>query len=241
MRKKLVGKSNTKDKTGQRIGSLTVLGPTDQRQSGSIVWKCQCDCGNICYIPTSNLSREHTTSCGCQQYKKIREKLHLKLTGKRFGKLVVLKELPAKNYESKWLCQCDCGKQIECVGWHLTKGIVNSCGCLKMSVGELKINQLLTENNIPFIQEKKFDSCISPKGNPLRFDFYVNNKYLIEYDGEQHFLEIPNNIYTKEELEKIKEYDKIKNQWCEKNNIPLIRINYTQLHKLTIKDIIIQE
>ena len=29
MRKKLVGKSNTKDKTGQRIGSLTVLGPTD--------------------------------------------------------------------------------------------------------------------------------------------------------------------------------------------------------------------
>lgn len=110
-----------------------------------------------------------------------------------------------------------------------------------MSVGELKINQLLTENNIPFIQEKKFDSCISPKGNPLRFDFYVNNKYLIEYDGEQHFLEVPNNIYTKEELEKIKEYDKIKNQWCEKNNIPLIRINYTQLHKLTIKDIIIQE
>lgn len=119
--------------------------------------------------------------------------------------------MPAKNYESKWLCQCDCGKQIECVGWHLTKGIVNSCGCLKMSVGELKINQLLTENNIPFIQEKKFDSCISPKGNPLRFDFYVNNKYLIEYDGEQHFLEIPNNIYIKEELEKIKEYDKIKN------------------------------
>ena len=43
--------------------------------------------------------------------------------------------------------------------------------------------ELLTENNIPFIQEKKFDSCISPKGNPLRFDFYVNNKYLIEYDG----------------------------------------------------------
>lgn len=96
MRKKLVGKSNTKDKTGQRIGSLTVLGPTDQRKNGSIVWKCQCDCGNICYIPTSNLSREHTTSCGCQQYKKIGEKLHLKLTGKRFGKLVVLKELPAK-------------------------------------------------------------------------------------------------------------------------------------------------
>lgn len=77
------------------------------------------------------------------------EKLRLKLTGKKFGKLTVIKELPSENLESKWLCQCDCGNKKEVIGWHLTKGIVNSCGCL-ISKGETKIQELLLAANIPF-------------------------------------------------------------------------------------------
>lgn len=33
---------------GERFGRLTVIEKTDKRKNGSIVWKCQCDCGNIC-------------------------------------------------------------------------------------------------------------------------------------------------------------------------------------------------
>lgn len=28
-------------------------------------WKCQCDCGNICYVTSDNLKRGDTPSCGC--------------------------------------------------------------------------------------------------------------------------------------------------------------------------------
>lgn len=56
-------------------------------------------------------------------------------------------------------------------------GTVQSCGCLK-SVGEEKISQLLTENNISFNREKIFNDF-----KPYRYDFYVDNKYIIEYDG----------------------------------------------------------
>lgn len=33
---------------GQKIDRLTILEDTGDRKDRSIVWKCQCDCGNIC-------------------------------------------------------------------------------------------------------------------------------------------------------------------------------------------------
>lgn len=236
----LISQKVSKDLTGKKFGYLTVLAPTEERQGNSIVWKCQCDCGNICYIPTGNLSRGHTKSCGCSTYIMSGEKLRLKLIGKKFGKLTVIEELPSENLESRWLCQCDCGNKKEVVGWHLTKGIVNSCGCL-LSKGEAKIQELLLEANIPFKTQATFEDCLSPNGNRLRFDFYVDNKYLIEFDGEQHFLTTPTYFYTQEKLNQIKLYDEIKNQWCMQHNISLLRIKYTELKTLTIEDLIIKE
>lgn len=29
-------------------------------------WKCQCECGNICYITTTQLTTGETVSCGCK-------------------------------------------------------------------------------------------------------------------------------------------------------------------------------
>lgn len=234
----LVSKSRIKNLVGQKIGYLTVIKPTNERSNGAIVWECQCDCGNICYIPTSNLSNNHTRSCGCKTAELRVENVKLKIENQRFGKLVVLKNLPSQNGESIWLCQCDCGNTVEAVGWHLTSGLKKSCGCLR-SQGEEKIYQLLKENGIPFVTQATFKDLISPKGRNLRFDFYVNNSYLIEYDGEQHYLIEPNQHYSKEELKRIKQYDELKNQWCREHNIPLIRIKYTQLNNLTIKDLMI--
>lgn len=236
----LISQANIKDKTGQRFGYLTVLGPEKERVNKQIMWKCQCDCGNITYVSTSNLSRNHTRSCGCKTNQMIGEAQRLKLLDQRFGKLVVIKELASQNYESRWLCQCDCGNTIEAIGWHLTKGLISSCGCL-VSKGEAKIQQLLSQAHIPFIQQATFDDCLSPNGYKLRFDFYVNNEYIIEFDGEQHFMTTPNSLYTLDRLQTIQEHDTIKNQWCQSHGIPLIRIKYTQLNTLTLEDLLLME
>lgn len=239
---KLISEKLIKDLTGKRFGYLIVLEKTEKRDSGGVVWKCKCDCGNICYIPTSNLNRNHTRSCGCKTGEMISEKKKLHLIGQRFGKLEVKEELPSINGESKWKCQCDCGNVIEATGWHLTKGIVSSCGCLR-SKGEAKIKKILSENNIPFTSQKTFSTCVSPNNVPLRFDFYINDKYLLEYDGEQHFF--PGNEKSgwnsKDNFELRKKYDEIKNKWCIDNNIPLIRIPYTKLDSLTLEDLLLEE
>ena len=118
-------------------------------------------------------------------------------------------------------------------GDYLKSGHTTSCGCIK-SKGEEKIAKLLRENNIDFIQEKQFNSCIFPNGYLAKFDFYVTKKnYLIEYDGIQQFEE--GNF-----LNANKDYDEIKNKWCKENNIPLIRIPYTHYEKLNIKDLLLE-
>lgn len=53
------------------------------------------------------------------------------LTGKRFGKLVVIGVADDGQRKTSYICQCDCGnvKKIRADG--LTSGATKSCGCLK--------------------------------------------------------------------------------------------------------------
>lgn len=60
----------------------------------------------------------------------------------------------------------------------------------------------------------------------LFFDFFIPEiNCCIEYDGIKHFKPI-DRFGGIEEFEKVKIKDKIKDEYCRKNNIHLIRINY---------------
>jgi len=60
----------------------------------------------------------------------------------------------------------------------------------------------------------------------LPFDFYLSNYNIaIEYQGEQHFNPIKGWGGNKT-LERIQHNDKIKKEYCKKNNIYLIEIPY---------------
>lgn len=53
------------------------------------------------------------------------------MIGKRFGNLIVLYADDSKLYNSKWICECDCGNIISTYGYRLRKGTKSNCGCLK--------------------------------------------------------------------------------------------------------------
>lgn len=62
----------------------------------------------------------------------------LDLTGKRFGRLLVLKDTGEKKKRQKvWLCQCDCGNTKKVITSYLTSGDIKSCGCYRKE-SELK-------------------------------------------------------------------------------------------------------
>lgn len=104
----------------------------------------------------------------------------------------------------------------------------NGSGCPKcrQSVGEKIIEYLLNKESIYFQSEYIDKECKSTY--PLRFDFavWINGKLgLIEYNGIQHY-EITKFSPTETELEKQKTRDKLKIDFCNKNNIPLLVVSY---------------
>lgn len=55
----------SKDLTGQKFSRLTVLGPVARSNTGSIVWFCDCACGNTTQVRSWDLRQGTTRSCGC--------------------------------------------------------------------------------------------------------------------------------------------------------------------------------
>lgn len=227
---------------GQRFGKLVVLESTPQRYHNSIVWKCQCDCGNIKYVPTDLLRSGHTKSCGCL----IREVQGNDLTNQRFGKLVALYPCDYKKRSSIiWHCRCDCGNECDVESYNLRSRTTSSCGCINRSIGELKIEAILLENNIIYKKEITFEDLKNPNTNcKYRFDFglYKNDTLyrLIEFDGEQHFGERSGlwGDLKKDPFEARQQRDKEKNEYALSHNIPLVRIPYWERDNITLKMII---
>jgi len=115
------------------------------------------------------------------------------------------------------------------------------CPICKESKGETIITQYLDNLNIKYHKQKIFDKCKNK--NFLPFDFYLpEHNVCIEYDGLQHYepIEFFGGI---DSLKKYQKNDKIKNEYCKKNNIHLIRIKYDEninekIHNLLVKELI---
>ena len=56
-----------RDLTGQKFGKLTVITFAGRDKNHHSLWKCQCECGKITIVSTSNLTTGHTMSCGCNK------------------------------------------------------------------------------------------------------------------------------------------------------------------------------
>lgn len=56
------------------------------------------------------------------------------LTGRKFGRLTVIKRAGYYKKEIMWRCKCDCGKEVDVIGGSLKRGNTKSCGCLHNEV-----------------------------------------------------------------------------------------------------------
>lgn len=211
---------------GQKFGRLTVLETIWDKQPKV---KCLCDCGNIVILNKNSVQSGGTQSCGC--YHKIATSLAntKDWTGFINDYGVEFLSKHNKNNKGQWLWNCKCPIcKNTFVGLPAKMINVSSCSNCKMSKGETLVKKILDEYNINYIHQYSFEDC--KYVNKLRFDFaLLNDKcevfYLIEFDGIQHFMPIEffggDNGY-----ENTKKRDNIKNEYCNNNNIKLLRLNY---------------
>lgn len=111
------------DLVGKVFGNWTVISRRGSDKHHNILWLCECVCGIEKEVRGNGLVSGKSTSCGCS-YK-------TDLTGKRFGKLVVVREDLTQKPDRCWVCQCDCGNTKTIIGSSLKQGVSNSCGCSK--------------------------------------------------------------------------------------------------------------
>lgn len=115
------------------------------------------------------------------------------------------------------------GSFFKLLGQHLHK---YGCPHCTKSYGEKSIKNFLIKNKINYISQKKFDNCVLKK--QLSFDFYLPDyNTCIEYDGVQHFKPVK-RFGGKKFFKLQKERDNVKTNYCEQNNIKLIRIPYNK-------------
>lgn len=241
---------------GQRFGRLVAINDSGLRDNnGNCLWHCKCDCGNEKNISLSSLKNGSTTSCGCLHKEKFYEmlaNLDYEAIGEKNSKdysnqiikgVKIISKTHRKTHNGwYWNCECPyCGDIFQARPCALKEN--QSCGCVGASKNNKLIETMLNNTvNISFKRELWFTDLRGIGGYPLRFDFAIyddnnNLKYLIEYDGQQHFY-YSNGLSTwntQENYEKTHSHDLIKNKYCFDNNIPLIRIPYDA--KYTIDDL----
>jgi hypothetical protein len=144
------------------------------------------------------------------------------------------KEYLGSNELMLW--ECSCGEYFES-SWErvLSQHQVRCKKCSKVqSIIENKTEIWLKNNNYIYKTQVCFDDCKDIKPMPFDFGIYDNNEeliYLIECDGRQHFEKVRwSKLMTDEQVEECfilrKYHDKLKDEYCEKQNINLIRLPY---------------
>ena len=214
---------------GHKFGKLTVL-ETFWNES-PIKIKCKCDCGNIGIYNKNDVQNLHTKSCGCLNKEIVSQICTKNWTNIKSDCGVKGIRQSYKNNKGQWMWEFECPlchTIFTALPAKVYSNHTTSCGCTILSSRERLIESHLIDKNISFLKQYSFDDC--KYKYKLKFDFAIlkENKVicLIEYDGQQHFRPVEIFGGEKSYCENIKR-DKIKNEYCINNNIPLLRKHYS--------------
>lgn len=122
-----------------------------------------------------------------------------------------------------------CGMKFEQTpGGHIHSK--RGCSCNRASHGEKAIIRYLRSKNIQYQTE-----FILPNLARKRYDFRIGSlngqKYLIEFDGEQHFKHIP-YFHNVDSFERLKQTDLTKSVEAVRSGYILVRVDYNSINRI---------
>lgn len=135
------------------------------------------------------------------------------------------------NNQTKIECKCKkCDGLFSMKPCHLIDG--HGCRHCNSSIGENEIKKYLDEHNIKYEPQKYFNDLKGVGNRVLPYDFYLTEyNILIEFQGKQH--ENPVEYFGGlETFEVLKEHDRRKKEYAQKNNIKFIEIWYYDINRI---------
>jgi len=131
--------------------------------------------------------------------------------------------------------KCQCGSEFSVSFRNFKDKNKRQCNKCSASKGEKAIYGYLNKYNVIYLTQHKFNDCRNIY--PLPYDFAIldqekNLRMLIEYQGIQHFEDIPYFTDDKYNFEYRQNNDRIKREYCQINNIDLLEIPYWEINNI---------
>jgi hypothetical protein len=73
---------------------------------------------------------------------------NIDITGKRFGRLLVIKISKRANRCQWWLCKCNCGNEKIIAKGSILSGLTQSCGCLQKERSSLNMRKVASKHGM---------------------------------------------------------------------------------------------
>jgi ssDNA-binding Zn-finger/Zn-ribbon topoisomerase 1 len=177
------------------------------------------------------LPHNHLCGAGCPQCKleflsqmrKYPFEMHVKNFRKRHGNIYDYSKANYIDYNTKIEIVCPKHGSF----WQSTNAHSMGVGCpyCSKSKAEGRIREWLIKNGVLFIPQHFFSDCKNIRY--LYFDFFLPvYNICIEYDGELHYKPFRKSSSGQEKLQETQRNDRLKNEYCEKMHIKLVRIPY---------------
>lgn len=189
----------------------------------------------IQYNTVANIYHSHHAClyCGCSDVWE-KKRTTIKTMKERCDKLgLQFVNRTSKNNECyvNYICPIHEEVGVQVSSWTHFKEFKKGCPhCSKMSIGENKIYNYLSNNKVKFYKEYIFNDCKHIK--KLKFDFYIPDLNLvIEYNGQHHYKPLK-HFGGEDNYNKVVERDKIKMDYCNENNINMLVIPYWEFKNI---------
>lgn len=208
--------------------------------------KFHCNTCNYDWETTPYMIKKFKTCPNCSGHRKLTREEYIKRIKNAHGNSYILLSDYISLSKKVLIKHITCGKEFETNALNfIGTGKKEACGCpycssLIKSKGEARIAEYLETNSYIFSRQYTFKKCKNKKRLPFDFIVFKDKEKtdifgLIEYDGIQHFKYNETGIFTYKKFLNIKENDEIKNKFCKNNNIPLLRIKYTDFNNIKDK------
>lgn len=221
-------------KVGDKIGRLTINKLLESGNFRDILYECDCDCGGTVDAKHYMLKSGKLNSCGCLHsescYTNSQKSIIITdITSQKIGKLEAIRCLEDQMKATAiWEYKYDCGNYIDNLkACDFLRERAYSCGCIK-SKPEEDMGCLLNDKSVTYKKQYWFRDLVGINGGYLRFDFGIldnakNLLCLMEFDGYYHFNSNKLEYKGVNVHDITVEHDRLKNEYCENNNIKLFR------------------
>lgn len=214
------------DLTGQRYGRLVVREMIFEQSKQTMV-VCDCDCGKTIISYASYIKSGDTMSCGCLKKERASESNTKDFTDyvSNYGVKMLRRDHKNQNGVWMWVCECGiCGKEFVALPAKVQSCHTTSCGCVRRSHGEQFVGKFLSDSNVNYVAEYRFDDCKNVISLP--FDFYLPDyNAVIEYQGGQHYKSVEYFGGIDGYLKR-RRNDSIKRKYCIEHGIAMVEVPY---------------